>query len=343
MRNQMELLQSQGKRTEIDSETFSKIIRQTKELGTKSILFIGGEPLLRKDLLDLVKQATNYELNTIIVTNGLLLDEDKIQASFNAGVNWLSISLDAACERLFSQIRGENTLGKVIQNIETLNRLKVKHEKDFPKVVSVCTIMNDNLEELPAIIKLCRRLKIEKLIFQPVVINNADQSQREFNSKVFIPPARYPVLDQAIDRLIGYKRASRENFDFIANSLTHLETIKKYFKQQLHKPPMPCYAGYNRLQITQDYVVYFCIPPTQGCESSFGDVSKNDLRELWYSKQARIRRRLIRKCTAPCLQWCAYRDDFYALEEAFQKKFFFNRRWSKQQRFQQLGLKIEGA
>lgn len=219
----MKLLQSQKKRVEIDTDVFKKIIRQTKEIGSKNILFIGGEPLLRKDLFELVSDAKQQGLNTVIVTNGVLLDEQAILKCFKSQVDWLSISIDAAREKTFEKIRGPGVLEKVTSNIKLLNSLKTKHAQVSPNIVSVCTIMNDNLEELSDIIDLCQKLQISRIIFQPVVFNNADQSDRDSGDSVFIAPERFMVLDQAIDKLIAFKKSSRQNYRYIANTIGQLK------------------------------------------------------------------------------------------------------------------------
>lgn len=326
MRKQKKLLQSRGSRTEIDSDTFKKVIRESKELGVNNILFIGGEPFLRKDLFNLVSYAKNFNLNTIIVTNGVLLDENNAEKCFAAGVDWLSVSIDAAEEEAFSKIRGKNILREIIKNIEALNELKKERKKEFPKIVAVCTIMNDNLEQLSDVARLAKKLGIERIIFQPVVTNNADQSRRDSDGSAFIPSSRFSVLDKAIGDLTAYKKSSPENFNFIANSFKHLKLSGEYLKKPLKSNIWPCYAGYNRLQITQDYKVYFCIPPNKNVDVSFGDVSRDSLRDIWYSKEAKIRRKLIRGCNAPCMQWCSYRDSFIELLEIFQKKLLFKRK-----------------
>ncbi|MBN3037898.1 MAG: radical SAM protein [Candidatus Omnitrophica bacterium] len=323
MREQMKFLQSQGRRTEIDSDTFRKIIKETQELGTKSILFIGGEPLLRSDLFELIGYARDLGLNTVIVTNAVLLDEEKARKCIEAGVSWLSISIDAASEGIFNKIRGKDILQKIVNNIKTLNRLKEEKGVEFAKIGVVCTIMNDNLEELLDVAHLTKRLKAEKIIFQPVVTNNADQSCRDPDSSIFIDPSRFHILDGAIDSLAAYKKSSPENFNFISNSLGHLKLIKKYLKSPLKSNRWPCYAGYNRLQIAQDYRIYFCIPPNKTVDASFGDVSGESLKKMWYSQEAKVRRKLIKTCNIPCLQWCSYRDDFTVLSEIFQKAFLF--------------------
>ena len=259
----------------------------------------------------------------MIATNGVLLNEGNIEKCFEAGVDWLSISIDAASEKTFTSIRRESILNKIIKNIEILNDLKKRKKRESPKIVVVCTIMDDNLEELLDVVRLTKRLNVERIIFQPVVMNNADQSCRDSNSSIFIDPSKFNILDKAIDSLIAYKKSSPENFNFISNSLKHLKLIKEYLKRPLMSNKWPCYSGYNRLQIAQDYRVYFCIPPNRNLDASFGDVSKDSLRDMWYSKEARIRRKLIRKCNAPCLQWCSYRDSFIYLLEIFQKIFLF--------------------
>lgn len=324
MSEQMRFLEERGRRTEIDSDTFKKIIRETKGLGVENILFIGGEPFLRRDLFDLVSHAKGSGLNAVIVTNGVLLDENNVNRCIDSGVDWLSISIDAASEESFNRIRGKDILGKVIKNIEILNEAKTKRGRELPKIVVVCTIMDDNLEELLDVVHLAGRLEAGRIIFQPVVMNNADQSCRDPDSSIFIHPSRFNILDEAVDSLIAYKKSSPKNFNFIANSLKHLNLAREYLKSPLRSNNVwPCYAGYNRLQIAQDYRIYFCIPPNETLDASFGDVGKDSLKSLWYSKEASIRRRLIRGCDVPCLQWCSYRDRFTELSEMFQRLFLF--------------------
>lgn len=322
MHEQMKLLEGQGRQVEIDSDAFKKVIRETKELGAGAVLFIGGEPFLRKDLFDLAAFAKGLGLGTVIVTNGLLLGRDKIQGCFDSGVDWLSISIDSPNEDTLSKIRGKGVLAKIIANIELLNEQKKQSGRDFPKIVSVCTIMAGNLEELPAIVRFCRGIGIERLLFQPVVANNIDQTQRQNVFPGFEHPETYAKLDKSIDWLISHKKESKANFDFIGNSIRHLNLIKKYFRGKVSPRSLPCYAGYNRVQIVQEGKLYFCVNQKK-YDANFGDIKKDNLKDLWYSSRAKFYRKLIRKCSFPCLQWCAYRDEFIELLGIFQKKLFF--------------------
>ena len=322
MEAQERLLKSLGRQVEIDSETFRKVIRQAKEIGSRSILFIGGEPFLREDIFELIDYAHRLGLSSIVVTNGALLKEDAIKKCFASGLEWLSISIDAARDETFSKIRGEGVLGAIIENIGLLNRLKKEAKKEFPKLVTCSTIMNDNLEELIKIIELCKKLKIERVLFQPVVANNIDQTERLAGNPGFVPRERLGVLDRAMDGLIEYKKQSASNFDFIGNSIRNLSLIKKYFRGEITPKDQPCYAGYNRLQIVQEGKLYFCVNQQQH-QANLGDIKKDSLASLWFSEEARSFRRLIKKCDNPCLQWCSYRDEFMELAGAWQKSRYF--------------------
>ncbi|HAB51843.1 MAG TPA: hypothetical protein DCE80_06690 [Ignavibacteriales bacterium] len=326
MYDQKMFLANEGKQIEIDSDVFRKIIRETKELGTKTILFIGGEPFLRKDLFELVEYARGYGLTSVAVTNGVLLNESTIENCFKSGLDWLSISIDAASEERFSKIRGENYLGRIIENLNILNGLKDNKKSIFPKIVAVCTIMNDNLEELLEIIELCKKLKLERILFQPVVANNIDQTQRDVNSPGFIAKDRWKTMDDVIGKLIAYKKTSPSNFDFIGNNIRDLKLIKKYFRNTVRYWELPCYAGYNRLQIIQEGKIYFCVNQEKYV-ASFGDLKHESLKELWFSKKAGSYRRLIRECKSPCLQWCSYRNEFMELSAILQKRLIFGKNW----------------
>jgi len=326
MEEQGKLLSSQGRQTEIDSVTFKKIINETKELGTKTILFIGGEPFVRKDLFELVRYTKDIGINPIIVTNGTLLNKENIIKCIESGVDWISVSIDASSEERFSKIRGAGVLGVILKNLDIFENIRKERNIEYPKMVAVCTIMNDNLEELMDIVNLAKQHSIARVLFQPVVANNIDQTQR---SKVFpglIPKERIPLLEKVLDQLIEYKCSSDENSDFIGNSLKHLRLMKKYFCGTSRPNDLPCYAGFNRLQIVQEGKLYFCVNQKK-YEAAFGDIKRESIKELWYSKKAKFYRKLIRKCKSPCLQLCSYRDDFVVLEELAKR--YFHKIWIK--------------
>ncbi|MDD5691784.1 MAG: radical SAM protein [Candidatus Omnitrophica bacterium] len=319
---------SRNKPYELNIAVMENLIREAGEMGIKSLILIGGEPFLEPKILELAAFGKECGMQGItIVTNGTLFTRELIQKIFDYKLDNLnfSVSIDAASEGSFAKIRGENVLQKIIGNIDLINAMKTKENKPYPNICSVCTIMDQNIEELMDIVTLCRKIKISRIILQPVVANNTDQRIRDSSRPTFIPEERYKILDSAIDSLVKFKRSSEANFDFIANSAGNLELMKSYFRGKMRGWKMPCYAGYNRLQVVQEGKVYFCVEQ-ENSEATFGDVSKDSLKSLWFSKKARDYRGLIRKCRFPCLQWCSYRDEFIEFAGIFEKERLFKKR-----------------
>jgi len=318
MFDRMQSFKLQNRPYELDIQTIKKVIKEASEMEVSHLILVGGEPFLEPRLFELISFADQCGFNGVaVVTNGTLITKEIIEKIFenNLCICTLSVSIDAAFEETFAKIRGESVLNKIVTNINLINTIKEKQKKNYPNIDCVCTIMD---QELKDVVSLCKKLKISKIIFQPVVGDNTDQSKVDFSSAVFIPPHRYEILDNAIDALIKYKLTSQENFNFIANSIKHLKLIKGYFRGKLKPQAIPCYAGYNRIQVVQEGKVYFCVKQDRN-EPVFGDVRKDNLRELWFSKKAKFCRTRIRKCDFPCLQWCSYRDEFTELSGIWQK------------------------
>ena len=314
---------SQGRPYELDVESIKKTIREASEMGISYLILIGGEPFLEPRIFELISFANQFGMRGItVVSNGTLFSREMIEKIFESNLSNLSVSIDAATEETFAKIRGENVLKKIIDNLNLLNELKEKENRSIPNIVCVCTIMDQNLEELMDIVYLCKKLKISRIIFQPVVGDNTNQSRVDFSSSIFIPKNRFEILDKSIDALISYKLSSKEDFDLVANNLKHLKLIKRYFKGRLKPQEIPCYVGYNRIQVAQEGKIYFCVNQDKHI-STFGDIRQDNLKDLWFSDKAKFYRNLIRKCGFSCLQWCAYRDDFIELQGIWQKRHYF--------------------
>lgn len=308
---------------ELSYETMANLIRQASRMEVKDILLLGGEPLLREDIFEIVKLIKKCNMTAVIVTNGTLMNEKMLNKIFESGLDNLHLSIDGATEKTFSAIRGEKLLGRIIKNVEMINKEKEKKGVNSPSMSSTCVITNQNLHELLKVTKLTQSLKMEGINFQPFVPDNSDQQKIDYSSPAWVPQNRYDLLDKAIDDLIKFKLSSKKNFDFISNTIPHLNMIKKYFRGELKKGDRNCYAGFNRLQITRNGTVYFCVEGKKGGGTAMGNIYKDRLDEIWYSKDARIFRKNIKKCNNVCLQFCSYRTDFDKIINGLHKIYYF--------------------
>lgn len=79
---------------ELSHDEGKALIRDLAEFKVPSLLFSGGEPLMRKDLIPLIEYATGEGIRPVISTNGTLIDREAARAVKNAGVVYVGISLD---------------------------------------------------------------------------------------------------------------------------------------------------------------------------------------------------------------------------------------------------------
>lgn len=98
------------------------------DIGLKKIRFTGGEPLLRKNIVELVSKAKEKGIGKIaLTTNGVLLPK-YLDELINAGLNEINISLDSLKEDVFKKITRGGNLISVVESIKkAVNKgIKVK-------------------------------------------------------------------------------------------------------------------------------------------------------------------------------------------------------------------------
>ena len=133
-------------RSELDTEECFRVIDEIAEFAPECLTILtGGEPLLRRDILDIVRRASERELWVVVGTNGVSITENLARRLADAGARGLSLSLDALdADRhdRFRKVRGawRNTVGGA----------EILHRTGLPFIVQT-TVGSHNLGELDAI------------------------------------------------------------------------------------------------------------------------------------------------------------------------------------------------
>ena len=66
-------------RDELSTGEWQRVFSEAAELGVMQLHLSGGEPVLRDDLVELIRHARACDLYTNLITGGTLLDEDKLR------------------------------------------------------------------------------------------------------------------------------------------------------------------------------------------------------------------------------------------------------------------------
>jgi Fe-coproporphyrin III synthase len=167
--------------------------------GAPVVLFSGGEPLMRADLLELVQAAVDRDMRAVISTNGTLITEDMAAKLRGAKLSYVGVSLDGlhVVNDRFRGIAG--AFDKALEGIRNCRRAGIKVGLRF-------TITNRNAGEVDGIFDLVRREDIPRICFYHLVYAGRGSTLRE--EDLDAAEARR-VVDLIIDRTADLHREGR--------------------------------------------------------------------------------------------------------------------------------------
>ncbi|MDQ7832417.1 MAG: 12,18-didecarboxysiroheme deacetylase [Desulfovibrionaceae bacterium] len=146
----------------IDTAQAKVIIDDLAAYGAPVMLFSGGEPLVRKDLVELAHHAVSKGMRAVISTNGTLITPEKAKELKNVGLSYVGISLDGG-EDIHDRFRGvPGAFKKALRGIENCQNEGLKVGLRF-------TINKRNASEIPVLFDLVRDLNVPRICFYHLV------------------------------------------------------------------------------------------------------------------------------------------------------------------------------
>jgi len=148
-------------------EEIFKLQKDLFSLGISRITYIGGEPFLNKNIINIAVNAKENKLIPNIVTNGTLLTEEMIFNIVDKKIfSTIIISLDGS-KNVHIFIRGGSGIYEKVYNaLKSFQKLKNKKKSRFPKIYVYSTLSNLNIKYIEQIYKIACSVNANKLRFQ---------------------------------------------------------------------------------------------------------------------------------------------------------------------------------
>ena len=147
---------------ELSFEEGKALIDDLTEFGSPVILFSGGEPLIRKDILDLIRYATERGRRAVVSTNGTLITPKLATNLKEIGLSYVGISLDGLKD-VHDAFRGfPGTFDRVMSAIANCQAVGLKVGLRF-------TINKRNFQDIPDIFDLVEERNIPRICFYHLV------------------------------------------------------------------------------------------------------------------------------------------------------------------------------
>jgi cyclic pyranopterin phosphate synthase len=225
----------------MQANEIDKIAEIFVKMGVKKIRLTGGEPLVRKDVAEIIHLLSKYPVELTLTTNGSRVD-DFIEVFEKAGIKSVNVSLDTLDKEKFSLITRRNVFDKVIGNINLLINL------GFHVKVNAVVMRGINDNEILDFIAWTKELPIHVrfIEFMPFAGNQWD------NEKVFsyqeildVVAAQYSYV-----RLKDDKNGTAKKFKLLnhAGSFAVISTMSAPFCENC-----------NRMRLTADGKMKNCL------------------------------------------------------------------------------------
>ena len=208
---------------ELTTEEGRTLLSDLAAFGVPVILFSGGEPLMRPDILELIAHARGLGLRAVLSTNGTLIDKSMAQELKRLDLSYVGVSLDGlkAIHDSFRRVPG--AFESAIEGLRNCREAGIKVGLRF-------TINKRNKEDIPGIFNLLKTEDIPRVCFYHLVYSGRgsalikeDLDHRESRETVSLlmeetrklfeagMPKEVLTVDNHADGVLLYLRLKEEN------------------------------------------------------------------------------------------------------------------------------------
>ena len=175
---------------ELSTDEGRELIANLEDYGTPVVLFSGGEPLMRKDLPELIRQTVRSGMRAVISTNGTLITRDLAMELSDYGLSYIGVSLDGL-EEVNDSFRGvPGAFRAALKGIENAMREGIKVGLRF-------TMNRRNASEIPKILELMKAEGVPRICFYHLVYTGR---ARELMEEDLSHAQTRDTLDLVMDR-----------------------------------------------------------------------------------------------------------------------------------------------
>lgn len=252
------------RKVELPTETWVRIFHEAAKIGVLQADFTGGEPLARNDIVELVCAARKAGLYVSLITSGLPLDEGKLAALVEAGVDHVQLSFQGASEETGREISGTSTHPHKLRVLTWLKQHRIGVTLNF-------VIHRQNINELEGMLELVEE-------HQPGCVEFASVQYYGwgFTNRAGLLPTR-----EQLDYCIATLKSAEAVFE---GKTRVVFVVPDYYA----KFPKACVGGWGRqlMLISPDGTALPCHAAMVIPGLSFDNVKEKSLREIWETSSA---------------------------------------------------------
>ena len=249
---------------ELSTYDWKRVLSQARKMGAVQLGFSGGEPLTRRDLVDLVSHARELGYYSNLITSGYGLTEEKIVQLKTAGLDHIQVSIQASTQELNDHIAGTTSFNYK----KDVARLVKKH--GYPMVLCV-VIHRENIHQMLQILEMAEELGADYL----ELANTQYYGWAHVNRDLLLPTKEQ--FEQAERIAQAYK-------DKVAGKMKIYYVVPDYYEDR----PKACMNGWGTtfLTIAPDGLALPCHSARELPGLDCPNVKDFSIQEIWHDSKA---------------------------------------------------------
>lgn len=157
---------------------FCRIIDQIRDHCFYIQLYFQGEPFINKNLAEMVAYARNNRIYTSISTNGLLLNDEKIDIILSSPPDKIIFSIDGLDQESYEKYRVGGICSDAISSLRNLVKKRNSKGMMLPFVEWQFIVMRDNEHQIESVRRMCREIGVNKLTLKTMQVTSYENADK---------------------------------------------------------------------------------------------------------------------------------------------------------------------
>lgn len=249
---------------ELQTEDWLRVLRQAREMGAAQLGFSGGEPLVRRDLEEIVAEAGRLGYYNNLITSGIGMTEARLARLRQAGMDHIQLSFQAANAELNNFIGGTDTF-------ETKKKMaRAIKAHGYPMVLNI-VLHRKNIDTIAEILDMAESLEADY-----VELANTQYYGWALQNREALLPTR--------EQLAHAEKVTNEYRERLGHKMELIFVVPDYYETR----PKPCMSGWGDifLTITPDGTALPCHAARQLPGLDLPNVRDHGIADIWCDSHA---------------------------------------------------------
>lgn len=242
------------------------------------IQFLGGEPLVRKDFLDILNYLNGEGIGFGFNTNGLNLKPDTLNKIGEMKYfDNIVISLEGPDAKTNDSIRGKNVFHVIMEKVKLLRKFKEEHPKSAFRILINTVITSQNYQCLTDILTLCEKERVDEInLLEYIEEGNGVGKQLSLNRQQLL------TAIESVAKFYTYQEKKLRIVPKFVRPLA-VDYVKECLGLNFPTIVHGCGAGSSFIFLDNKGFIYPC-DRQRNYTNDRGEILKDDFWNIWDSK-----------------------------------------------------------